>query len=75
MTFPTLICWIRLTFRSRQNLSSVRCAISMSNVGDGLSFRLPAATLGFALAAFGITGISFVAIVGVGIRSMLTLFD
>jgi Mn2+/Fe2+ NRAMP family transporter len=39
-------------------LQKTSYAISLADVGEGLSFRLPAAALGIALAAFGITGIS-----------------
>lgn len=33
-------------------------AVTWADVGEGLSFRLPAGTVGFALAAFGLTGVS-----------------
>lgn len=39
-------------------LQKTSYSISMTDLGEGFCFRLPAATLGFALAAFGITGVS-----------------
>jgi len=39
-------------------LQKTSYAVSVAEIGEGLSFNLPLAALGFALAAFGITGVS-----------------
>jgi len=46
-----------LTFTSLYFLQFTDFALSMANVAEGLSFRLPAAAVGIAIAAFGITGV------------------
>ncbi|HDS06399.1 MAG TPA: divalent metal cation transporter [Bacteroides sp.] len=52
MGFFVLFTILALVMVQRTNFS-----ITLADLGGGLSFRLPAGTVGFALAAFGLTGV------------------